>query len=91
MNVLEALGLGVLQGLTEFLPVSSSGHLVLAEALMGLPRSGATFEIAVHLGTVLAIGSFFFKEVMDLLRAIPAFVRCLPRPSGFAADPAARC
>jgi len=83
MTVLEALGLGVLQGLTEFLPVSSSGHLVLAEALIGLKSAGATFEIAVHLGTALAIVSVYWREVGVLLHAVPSFFRCLAAPEEF--------
>ncbi len=55
MTLFEAIFLGLVQGLTEFLPVSSSGHLVLTEALLGLRTPGVTFELAVHLATLLAI------------------------------------
>ncbi|MEN8144914.1 MAG: undecaprenyl-diphosphate phosphatase [Gemmatimonadota bacterium] len=55
MNLFQAIFLGLVQGLTEFLPVSSSGHLVLTEALLGLRTPGVTFEVAVHLATVLAV------------------------------------
>jgi len=59
MQAWEALVLGVVQGLTEFLPVSSSGHLVMAEALIGLTEEGLLFEIVVHVGTLLAILLFY--------------------------------
>ncbi len=55
MNLIEAVLLGILQGLTEFLPISSSGHLVLAGSALGTKMPGALFEVAVHAGTLLAI------------------------------------
>ncbi|HIE03194.1 MAG TPA: undecaprenyl-diphosphate phosphatase [Candidatus Latescibacteria bacterium] len=68
MNFLEGVGLGVLQGLTEFLPVSSSGHLVLAKALLGLREQGIALEVTVHFGTLLAIITVFHAEVWKVLR-----------------------
>ncbi len=56
MTVFQALALGVLQGATEFLPVSSSGHLALAESLVApLEAPGLLFDVVVHFGTLLAI------------------------------------
>ncbi|MBT8479314.1 MAG: undecaprenyl-diphosphate phosphatase [Gemmatimonadetes bacterium] len=55
MSVLEAIALGIIQGLTEFLPVSSSGHLVLGQALLGIRLPGVTFEVTVHLATLCAV------------------------------------
>ncbi len=55
MSYLEAVVLGVIQGLTEFLPVSSSGHLVLAQSLMGVELPGVLFEVVVHLATLCAV------------------------------------
>lgn len=55
MTILEALVLGVVQGLTEFLPVSSSGHLVLGQALLGIRIPGVRFEVSVHLATLCAV------------------------------------
>lgn len=66
MNEFEALLLGVVQGLSEFLPISSSGHLVIAETLLGLERSGVVFEIAVHLGTLLSVLLFYRWRVIGL-------------------------
>jgi undecaprenyl-diphosphatase len=58
--------LGLLQGLTEFLPVSSSGHLVLAQRLLGLDSPGVALEAALHLGTLLAVVIYFWGDVARL-------------------------
>ena len=74
MNVLEALCLGALQGITEFLPISSSGHLVLAQHLLGFQESQLFFDIAVHVGTLMAVFLVFRGDlaliVRDCLKAI---------------------
>ena len=71
MDALSAALLGLLQGLTEFLPVSSSGHLVLGKALLGvhLDGGGAAFEVAVHFGTLLSVLVLLRKDVGALLAA----------------------
>lgn len=70
MTVLQALFLGILQGLTEFLPVSSSGHLVLAQSLMNVNLGGADmlFDLTLHLGTLLAVCFVFRKKILLLFR-----------------------
>jgi undecaprenyl-diphosphatase len=71
MNWLEALALAVIQGLTEFLPVSSSGHLVLAQTFFGIdPASAFIYDIVLHLGTALAALVFFRRDVADVLRGL---------------------
>ncbi|MFH1501899.1 MAG: undecaprenyl-diphosphate phosphatase [Candidatus Eisenbacteria bacterium] len=70
MTIFEALALGVLQGLTEFLPVSSSGHLALAEYLLGVRSPGVTFEVFVHFGTALAVLVYFRARIVDVVRAV---------------------
>jgi len=70
MQTWEALVLGVVQGLTEFLPVSSSGHLVMAEALIGLTEEGLLFEIVVHVGTLLAILLFYQRRIAAVARGV---------------------
>ena len=55
LNFLETILLGILQGITEFLPISSSGHLVLAKKLLGVESPGVTLEIMLHLGTLFAV------------------------------------
>lgn len=76
MDALQALFLGIVQGITEWLPISSSGHLVIAQELLGLDAGeNLVFDLAVHVGTLLAVCVFFRKE---LGRIVWAFVR----PSG---------
>ncbi|MCL1974314.1 MAG: undecaprenyl-diphosphate phosphatase [Bacteroidetes bacterium] len=73
MNGLEALLLGLVQGLTEFLPVSSSGHLVMGKAIFGIETQGVAFEIAVHAATVLSILTVFRKDIGRLLKSCVSF------------------
>jgi undecaprenyl-diphosphatase len=75
MTVLHAIILGVVQGLTEFLPISSSGHLVVFQQLLGLMEPGISFEISVHLGTLAAVLIFFRKEILEVNKAAVAGVR----------------
>lgn len=58
--------IGIIQGITEFLPVSSSGHMVLFQNLFGIKKPGIGLEIALHLGTLVAILIFFYKDIMKL-------------------------
>jgi undecaprenyl-diphosphatase len=67
VSQLEALLLGLVQGLTEFLPVSSSGHLVMAATLLGIDDEGILFEVAVHVATLLAIVVFYRARVAALV------------------------
>lgn len=73
MSSIEAIILGLIQGLTEFLPVSSSGHLTIAKALFGIETSDLSFEIAVHAATVLATVVVFRKEILRLLQGLFKF------------------
>jgi undecaprenyl-diphosphatase len=71
MNWFEALALAIVQGLTEFLPVSSSGHLVLTQTFFGIdPASAFVYDIVLHLGTALAALLFFRRDVADVLRGL---------------------
>lgn len=70
MNTLEASILAVVQGLTEFLPVSSSGHLALASNLLNVPEGGLAFDIVLHLGTLVAVFVFYWKDITALIRGI---------------------
>ncbi len=67
MNELQALLLGVVQGLTEFLPVSSSGHLVIFENLLGATEEGIVFEVAVHVATLVSVLIVYRRRVAALL------------------------
>ena len=70
LSWLQALILGIIQGLTEFLPVSSSGHLAIFEKLMGFNGDNLTFAIAVHAATVLSIITVFGYEIWKLLKGL---------------------
>lgn len=67
MSVIIALSLGIIQGLTEFLPVSSSGHLILAQKLFGVAPDLFT-NVAMHFGTLIAVVIFYKKQVWSLVR-----------------------
>ena len=73
MILLEAVLLGVIQGLTEFLPVSSSAHLILAKAFFGwdAERFGLAFDVACHLGTLLAVLAYFRQDLVRMTLAVP--------------------
>ncbi len=62
--------LGIIQGLTEFLPISSSGHLVLSQRLFGMTEPALFFNISVHVGTLLAVILFFRKEIQNIIGAL---------------------
>lgn len=68
MNVIQALILGIVQGLTELLPISSSAHLNLFPWLFHWGEMGESFDVALHIGTLLAIGVFFLKDWIALLK-----------------------
>ena len=70
MSFFEAIILGLVQGLTEFLPVSSSGHLVLVQELLGVDDEGVTFEILVHFGTLLSVVIYFWKPLWRMILSI---------------------
>lgn len=78
IELFEALLLGVVQGITEFLPVSSSGHLLLGQYFLGMnqERFGLHFDAAIHTGTVLAVVWFFRRDLLAMARAV---LRSLPR------------
>jgi len=66
MNIFQSIILGIVQGLTEFLPISSSGHLVLFERFIGIPSTNLTFEIILHLATLIAVIIYFRKDLLHL-------------------------
>jgi undecaprenyl-diphosphatase len=70
VDFLDALILGILQGITEFLPVSSSGHLVLGQKLLGINVPGNAFEVILHIGTLMSILVVFWPDIHRLLNEI---------------------
>jgi undecaprenyl-diphosphatase len=86
MTTTQAIVLGILQGLGEFLPISSSGHLIVVPWLLGWPDSGLAFDVALHLGTLAAV---LFAFAADWVRLVTSGVRCALRGKPFA-EPEAR-
>ncbi|MDR1896458.1 MAG: undecaprenyl-diphosphate phosphatase [Prevotellaceae bacterium] len=74
MNWIEAFILGIVQGLTEFLPVSSSGHLLLSKEILGIENAGnATFEVLVHAATVMSTLTVFRNDILKLFAGLFKF------------------
>lgn len=70
MSIIQAIIFGLIQGLTEFIPVSSSGHLVLAHHFFGVDDIGLSFDVALHLGTLIALIIYFHKDIWLLAKAL---------------------
>lgn len=70
-NLIEAIVLGIVEGLTEFLPVSSTGHLLLLGHFLGFESNGKTFEILIQLGAILAILLVYFRRLLDIALRLP--------------------
>src|SRR2546423_6747300 len=81
MSLLEAVALGLVQGLTEFLPVSSTAHLRIAPELLGWPDPGASYSAIIQLGTVAAVVIYFWR---DLIKLTAAFFKSLADRKPFA-------
>lgn len=86
MEWLHALVLGIVQGITEFLPISSSGHLILVPRLLGWPDQGLNFDVAANTGSLVALVVYFRQ---DLVRLLTAFLAVM-RPGGWHANPHGR-
>ncbi len=69
MPLIQIIVLALIQGLTEFLPVSSSAHLILGSKVLGWPDQGLVFDVATHLGTLVAVFIYFRHELMDMAKA----------------------
>jgi len=69
MNPVQAVILGIIQGLTEWLPISSSGHLVITQKLLNITTTHS-FDIAIHLGTLLVVIIYFWKDLVKILKAL---------------------
>lgn len=86
MEILQSIILGIIQGLTEFIPVSSSGHLVLARKIFGFKDQGLSFDVLLHLATFLAVVFYFWKEWPQVLASLlkkeglgqQIIIACLP-------------
>lgn len=85
MPVFQAIVLGVVQGVTEFLPISSSGHLIFFPTLFGWQDQGIVFDTVVHVGTLVAVVAYFRKKLATLLsqRRLLFFIIASAIPAGF--------
>ena len=70
MNIINAIILGIIQGLTEFLPVSSSGHLVLTQKIFGITAPTLFFDTMLHIGTLLAVFAVLWRDIWEILKRI---------------------
>ncbi|NDJ52776.1 MAG: undecaprenyl-diphosphate phosphatase, partial [Chloroflexi bacterium] len=75
MTIWQAILLGLLQGATEFIPVSSSGHLLLVPWLLGWDPPGLTFSLAVHVGTALAVLAYFYQDWIAMASSTIMWIR----------------
>lgn len=69
MDPIHAIVLAIVQGLSEFLPISSSGHLILVPSLLGWPDQGLPFDVALHIGTLVAVIAYFRVQLLQMARA----------------------
>ncbi len=68
MQIYEAIILGAIQGFAEFLPISSSGHLLLAQRILGINEGGLLFDVLLHVGTLIPIFIVFFRDILGLFK-----------------------
>ncbi|MBT6206066.1 MAG: undecaprenyl-diphosphate phosphatase [Alphaproteobacteria bacterium] len=80
MTLLQLAVLAIVQGITEFLPISSSGHLILTSQVLGWPDQGLQIDIAVHAGTLLAVIVYFWRDIMRILTGLTETGRANTRP-----------
>ncbi|MCG2827933.1 undecaprenyl-diphosphatase UppP [Methanothermobacter sp. K4] len=77
MDVLQAIIIGIVQGLTEFLPISSSGHLVLVPEIMGV-KSSLAFDTVLHVGTLVAVVTYFWSDIVHMIRSFISSLTDIP-------------
>ena len=67
MNLLQIIVLSIVQGLTEFLPVSSSGHLILFSKFTDFADQGQAMDVALHIGSIMAVILYFWRDILDMM------------------------
>ena len=80
MTLFESFLLGIIQGLTEFIPISSTGHLLIVQHLLGIPASDEMFSflVVVQLGTLISLFAFYWKELLAIVKAVFRFRHATP-------------
>tara|TARA_B100000315_G_scaffold258650_1_gene311560 strand:+ start:2597 stop:3421 length:825 start_codon:yes stop_codon:yes gene_type:complete len=79
MEAIQAVILGIIQGITEFLPISSSGHLVIFQRLFGLKEPELFFDVSVHIGTLAAVVIFFWNEIRSIIISLLHFFKAFSK------------
>ncbi|MCQ2964914.1 MAG: undecaprenyl-diphosphatase, partial [archaeon] len=69
MDIIQAIIIGLVQGLTEFLPVSSSAHLIFIQYFLGVAEPSLAFDVLLHLGTVVAVVGYFWRDILQMIIA----------------------
>ena len=67
MDIIQAIIIGLIQGLTEFLPVSSSAHLLFAQYFLGITEPNLTFDVVLHFGTIIAVIAYFWRDIIQMI------------------------
>ena len=75
MSIFDAIIQGIVQGLTECLPVSSSGHLAITQHIMGVTEDNLFFNVMLHMGTLVAVVAVYYKLVWDLIKEIFSMIK----------------
>ena len=68
MDIFQAIIIGLVQGLTEFLPVSSSAHLIFAQQALGVADVGLAFDVLLHVGTLVAVLVYFYDDILNMIK-----------------------
>src|SRR5580698_4331863 len=80
MPILHAIVLGIIQGITEFLPISSSAHLIIIPWIFGWDDGGLTFDVALHAGTLVALLIYFHQDWINMLKSLTRLGPVLKNP-----------
>lgn len=83
MSIIEAIIVGIVQGLTEFIPISSSAHIILAQEILGVKQPGITFEVVVHVGTLFSVFWVFWDDIFKLIKAFFSIPKALINKNSF--------
>ena len=75
MDILSAIVQGIIQGLTEFLPVSSSGHLAITQHIFGMTEDNLFFSVMLHIGTLAAVVGVYIKLIISLIKEFGLMVK----------------
>jgi undecaprenyl-diphosphatase len=70
LNFIQSIVLGLVQGFSEFLPISSSGHLILTREILKFPDPGKTYDVIVHIGTLIALLAYFWKDLLEIGKGV---------------------